>query len=312
MIMTTAPIIETTNLYKKYDEFIAVNNLNLNVLEGEIFGLLGPNGAGKTTLILMLLGLTEPTSGSCLVNGYDPLKDTIKVKQICGYLPEKLGFYEDISAYHNLKYFAKLNRIPDVEINKRIKEALSIVDLTNQTDNKVKTFSRGMKQRLGIANVLIKKPTIAFFDEPTQGIDPLGINDILELFIRLNKEEGLTILVSSHQLQHIQQICNTIGILVQGRLVKQAAITSIDQEFDENILIEVELLNPDEKVVKEISLIPGVLEVIKYGNILTLECESDLRTEISRHIIKNNIHLLSLGLKRRSLFDVYRKYSEEE
>lgn len=207
------PIIQTHNLTKYYGQIKAVDHLNLTVYEGEIFGFLGPNGAGKTTTLLMLMGLTVPTSGTATVGGYDIIKDSRNVRRIAGLLPEGAGFYEDLTARQNLKYIAKLNDIPRIEAEKRVKELLEAVGLAKWADTKVEKFSRGMKQRLGIAMVLIKKPKIAFFDEPTIGLDPQGTKEIRDTLINLNKEHGLTVVLSSHLLYEVQQTCQKVGII---------------------------------------------------------------------------------------------------
>ena len=174
-------VVETQNLTKRYHGKVAVNALNLTVQEGEIFGFLGPNGAGKTTTILMLLGLTEPTSGRVAVCGFDPTHEPLEVKRRVGYLPENPGFYEDISARENLLYMARLNRIPEDEIRRRVSEVLQQMELTDDSRRLVREFSRGMKQRLGIAEVLVKNPQAVILDEPTLGIDPDGAIRILEI-----------------------------------------------------------------------------------------------------------------------------------
>jgi ABC-2 type transport system ATP-binding protein len=165
------PIIIAENLTKQYNGKTVVNNLNLKINRGEIFGLLGPNGAGKSTIILMMLGLTEPTSGTIRVADFNSTKQPINVKKITGYLPEKLGFYEDLTARQNLKYTAELNSMPSREVESKIQEVLEIVGLEKNKNQLVGTFSKGMKKRLGIADVLIKDPQLAILDEPTEGLD---------------------------------------------------------------------------------------------------------------------------------------------
>jgi len=228
--MNRQPIIEAVELTKTYNRFTAVDHLNLRVEEGEIFGFLGPNGAGKTTTILMLLGLTEPTSGKALVGGYNATRESLKVKRIAGYLPEKLGFYEDLTAKENLSYIARLNAIPEREAAGRIKELLALVGLPEVAERKVETFSRGMKQRLGIASLLVKAPKVVFLDEPTVGLDPEGVNFILDLIVRLSKEQGLTVLLSSHLLHQVQKICHRVGILSKGRLVAEGPLERLGRE----------------------------------------------------------------------------------
>ena len=164
-------------------------SLNLTIYEGEVFGFLGPNGAGKTTSILMFLGLTEPTSGKVTVVGFDPTRDPFHVKEKVGYLPENVGFYDDMDARQNLRYIARLNRIPDKVSDTRIDETLSLVGLLDEAKKKVGTYSKGMRQRLGIGEVLIKDPKLIFLDEPTIGLDPDGTNRMLDLIHALSREQ---------------------------------------------------------------------------------------------------------------------------
>ena len=236
-------VVETQNLTKRYHDKLAVNALNLTVQEGEIFGFLGPNGAGKTTTILMLLGLTEATSGRASVCGFDPTRESLEVKRRVGYLPESPGFYEDISARENLLYMARLNRIPEDEARRRTTEVLEQVGLSDDGRRLVREFSRGMKQRLGIAEVLVKNPRAVFLDEPTLGIDPDGAIRILELIKGLNRERNLTVMLSSHQLEQVQAICSRIGIIVKGRLIVQGKMDDLGRailkERQWNFLLEV-------------------------------------------------------------------------
>jgi ABC-2 type transport system ATP-binding protein len=215
----TKTVIQLENLTKRYGMQTVVNNLNLEVSEGEIFGFLGPNGAGKTTTMLMILGLAEPTSGTVRVFDYDPKREGMKVKGMIGYLPENVGFYEDMDARGNLRYIARLNGIPDNVSSSRIDGLLKDVDLAKEADKKVGSYSKGMKQRLGIAEVLIKEPKIAFLDEPTIGLDPDGTNRMLDLIQNLSRERGMTIFFSSHLLDQVQRISDRIGIMIGGNLV---------------------------------------------------------------------------------------------
>src|SRR3954470_4125819 len=173
--------IETKGLTKRYGDFVAVDGLDFAVREGEVFGLLGPNGAGKTTTILMMLGLTEPTSGTVRVDGLDPTRDPLAVKSRVGYLPDEVGFYSEMTARQNLRYTALLNRVPRAEIADRIDHLLTDVGLDDARDKRVGTFSRGMLQRLGLADSLVKSPAILVLDEPTVNIDPEGVRELLLL-----------------------------------------------------------------------------------------------------------------------------------
>jgi ABC-2 type transport system ATP-binding protein len=220
-------IIEAEGLTKKYGHQIVVNHLNLQIREGEVFGFLGPNGAGKTTTLLMFLGLTEPTSGKVSVIGFDPTRDPFHVKEKVGYLPENVGFYDDMDARQNLQYIARLNRIPDKISAGRIDESLKVVDLLEEVGKKVGTYSKGMRQRLGIAEVLIKEPKLIFLDEPTIGLDPDGTNRMLDLIHSLSREKNITLFLSSHLLDQVQRICDRVGIMIKGDLVAMGPIEEL-------------------------------------------------------------------------------------
>jgi ABC-2 type transport system ATP-binding protein len=220
-------VIEAEGLTKKYGHQVAVNDLNLQIREGEVFGFLGPNGAGKTTTLLMFLGLTEPTSGKIRVIGFDPTRDPFHVKEKVGYLPENVGFYDDMDARQNLQYIARLNRIPDKVSSGRIDESLKVVDLLEEVGKKVGTYSKGMRQRLGIAEVLIKEPKLIFLDEPTIGLDPDGTNRMLDLIHSLSRDKNITIFLSSHLLDQVQRICDRVGIMIKGDLVAMGPIEEL-------------------------------------------------------------------------------------
>jgi ABC-2 type transport system ATP-binding protein len=222
-------VIRIEKLTKRYGTQVAVDNLSLDVAEGEIFGFLGPNGAGKTTTMLMLLGLTEPTAGTVRVCGYDPAREPLKVKEIIGYLPESVGFYEDMDARQNLRYIARLNRIPDSVSGPRIDHLLEVIDLAQEAGKKVGSYSKGMRQRLGIAEVLIKEPKVVFLDEPTIGLDPDGTNKMLDLIQGLSRERKITIFFSSHLLDQVQQISDRIGIMIKGKLVAAGSLDELAQ-----------------------------------------------------------------------------------
>ena len=223
-------IIETEGLTKRYDSYTAVSQLNLQIQEGEIFGFLGPNGAGKTTTLLMFLGLTEPTSGRVRICGFDPTRDPLRVKEKVGYLPENVGFYEDMDARQNLRYVARLNRIPDGVSVQRIDELIGLVGLQEEAAKKVGTYSKGMRQRLGIAEVLVKDPKLIFLDEPTIGLDPDGTNRMLDLIQSLSREKKITVFFSSHLLEQVQKISDRVGIMIKGSLVAVGPINELARD----------------------------------------------------------------------------------
>lgn len=223
-------IIELSGLTKRYGSFTAVDNLNLCIAKGEIFGLLGPNGAGKSTTILMMLGLTEPTEGSVHVCGINSTTQPIEVKRKVGYLPEDVGFYEDMTSMENLIYTAELNGIPRREAREKAEYLLDRVGLSQEVKKKTGKYSKGMRQRLGLADVLIKNPEVIILDEPTSGIDPSGVQEFMDLIHKLSREHGLTVLFSSHHLNQVQQVCDRVGLFGKGKLLSTIEMKDIHKK----------------------------------------------------------------------------------
>jgi len=223
-------VIELTGLTKKYGGFTAVNDLNLTVEKGDIFGLLGPNGAGKSTTILMMLGLTEPTAGSVMVCGINSTTHPIEVKRKVGYLPEDVGFYDDMTGIENLVYTAQLNGIAKEEAVQKAVQLLDRVGLSNDGKKKAGKYSRGMRQRLGLADVLIKEPEVIILDEPTSGIDPSGVREFMDLIRQLSHKDGQTVLFSSHHLDQVQQVCNRVGLFCSGKLLADIRLAELQKE----------------------------------------------------------------------------------
>lgn len=307
------PIIQTHDLTKYYGEIKAVDHLNLTVYEGEMFGLLGPNGSGKTTTFLMLMGLTVPTSGTATVGGYDIIKDSREVRKIAGLLPEGAGYYEDLTAKQNLKYIAQLNDMSRIEFEKKSSEILKAVGLAEWADTKVEKFSRGMKQRLGIAMVLIKSPKVAFFDEPTIGLDPQGTKEIRDMLIRLNKEQGLNVVVSSHLLYEVQQTCRKVGIMRKGKLIALDTIENLSNKLaKEKIVMEFKLSKITSDLIREIGAIDGVTSIDQENHKLYVQMERDRSMEISQIITKHGITILLMKPKEYSLEEIFLKYYGEE
>ena len=223
-------VIELVQLTKRYGHFTAVDRLDLRIHKGEIFGLLGPNGAGKSTTILMMLVLTDPTSGTVHVCGINSTTYPVEIRKKVGYLPEDVGFYDDMTGPENLLYTARLNNIPEQEARQHAAQLLERVGLDREIDKKTGKYSRGMRQRLGLADVLIKNPEVIILDEPTSGIDPAGVQEFISLIRQLRDERGLTVLFSSHHLDQVQQICDRVGLFSQGRLLADLSLNDLQQE----------------------------------------------------------------------------------
>ncbi len=236
-------MLEIKNLTKKYGDFIAVDHLNLVVREGAIFGFLGHNGAGKTTTLSMLTTLILPTEGSASITGYDIVHDNLKVRGLLGYLPENVMLYGDLTAAENLRFFGMLSGV-DL-IDDRINEVLKLLRFSLWKDKKVKTFSKGMRQRIGIAQALLHKPKILFLDEPTSGLDPQGTRDMRDILKVINEEMGTTIFMNTHLLSEVTKICTDIGIISKGKLLFSGSIASLEEDFGsakslEEIYFEIE------------------------------------------------------------------------
>ena len=306
-------VVETVDLTKTYDNTTVVDKLNLHVEEGEIFGFLGPNGAGKTTTILMLLGLTEPTSGVARICGYNSTREPLKVKRISGYVPERVGFYEDLTARYNLIYIGRLNALSEETIMKRVDESLDIVGLSEAANQRVQEFSRGMKQRLAIADILIKTPKVAFLDEPTSGIDPEGVKEMLDLIAGIAREQKMTVILSSHQLHQVQQICNRVGIIAKGRMVVEGPLDQLGRDAfgGGRFRVELQLAEITSALVDCIKRIEGVVSVERSGDLLLISCLEDLRPQIAKAIVDNGGLLTQMKIQSYALEDIYMKYFTE-
>jgi len=312
-------VIELKDLTKRYGSFTAVDNLNLEIKRGEVFGLLGPNGADKSTTILMMLGLTDPTSGSVKVCGIDSTTNPIEVKRKVGYMPEDVGFYDDYSGIDNLIVTALLN---GKTISDSVKDAeilLGRVGLAGEERKKTGKYSRGMRQRLGLADILIKNPEIIILDEPTLGIDPRGVDEFLGLIRKLSREEGNTVLLCSHHLHQVQQICDRVGLFVGGKLIAEGNIESLSKKiFDkEPILIEAAAEIPGggsdnySKLRESLEHINGVMSVEIENNLFRAGCSGDVTGEIARVIMESGARLKLLMKKEYGLNEIYHRYFEE-
>lgn len=310
----SSPIIRTDNLTKCYGKKTAVNNLNVTVNKGEVFGLLGPNGAGKTTTILMLLGLTSPTSGAAFIDTFNCTRNPIEVKRIVGYLPDNVGFYGDMTGRENLRFTARLNDIDTAEIEDRIVMLLKRVGMTHAADQKTSTYSRGMRQRLGIADALIKDPAIVILDEPTLGIDPEGVRELIALIRELADNDGRTILISSHQLYQVQKVCDRVGIFVEGKLAACGTLNELGAalESDDKHIITLEVKDFSESLRKDIQNIEFVTLVEFNDNKAEIHSSKDITEILSKVLEQHQAVILELKRQGGDLDEIYRRYFEKE
>ncbi|WP_028034722.1 ABC transporter ATP-binding protein [Chelativorans sp. J32] len=304
-------VIETRDLVKHYGRHAAVDGLDLTVEKGEVFGLLGPNGAGKTTTILLLLGLTEPTSGAVRVIGLDPLRNPLEVKRRVGYLPDQIGFYDNLTARENLLYTARLTGLSTAEANTLIGEALDRVRLTHAADRRVGTFSRGMRQRLGLAEVLIKRAEIAILDEPTSGLDPQSTQELLELIVELGRE-GITIVLSSHLLSMVQTICNRVALFNRGRIGLMGRVADLTSDvLGGTHVVEVEAGDVDLRAALDgAPHITGVTE--QRPGFWRVDADADARPEIARRVVAAGGLLRTMSIRHTTLDEVYVRFFEED
>jgi ABC-2 type transport system ATP-binding protein len=306
----TDNVIEARGLLKLYGATCAVDAIDLSVRRGEIFGLLGPNGAGKTTTILMMLGLTETSGGSVNVLGFNPVRQPLEVKRRVGYLPDSVGFYDNLTARENLTYTARLLDIPRREAAGRIMDALKSVQLGDVADKRVGTFSRGMKQRLGIAEIVMKRAEVAILDEPTSGLDPHATYELLEM-IRGLKKNGVAVLLSSHLLDRVQSVCDRVALFNKGKIALMGTVVELaNQVLGAGHPILVEAGGTD--VAAALGGIEGVQQVVADGDgAWRVVADRDVRAEAAKRIVSAGGSLTRLADLQPSLEEVYTRYFQE-
>ena len=307
--MAAEVAIRAEALTKRYATTLAVDHIDLEVQSGEIVGILGPNGSGKTTTILMLLGLTEPTEGHAEVAGFDPLREPLEVKRRVGYLPDSVGFYDGLSAHDNLAYTGRLAGLSRREIDERFGDALTRVGLPDVGRERVGTFSRGMRQRLGLAEILMKRPGIAILDEPTATLDPHSTQEFLGM-IRALKNDGTAVLLSSHHLDQVQSVCDRVALFNQGRIALSGSVTDLAHRvLGGGYVIDVEVRGVG--IRDRLAGVPGVVRVQVMGpQLYRADCERDLRPEIAR-LLAPSSELAGIRFAEPSLNEVYTRYFDE-
>jgi len=305
-----APVIEAKDLTKRYESATVVDRLNLTIEAGEVFGLLGPNGSGKTTTILMLLGLTEVTGGTVRVLGLDPAREPLQVKRRVGYLPDSVGFYDYLTARANLRFIGRLAGIPRDALDRRIGAMLERFHLRDRADERVATFSRGMKQRLGLAEVLLKEPRVVILDEPTAGLDPQSAQELLAE-IRGLKAEGIAVMLSSHALHQVQAICDRVALFRAGRVVLEGSVPSLARQVLGGAY-RVMVTARGDGLSAVLGRVPGALRVTRReSGQFEVEAESDLRGALAAAVVRAGGTLLGLAVAEPSLDDIYAQYFRE-
>jgi ABC-2 type transport system ATP-binding protein len=302
-------VIEAQGLTKRYGNAIAVDNISFAVQRGEIFGLLGPNGAGKTTTILMMLGLSDITAGEVRVLGLDPARQPLQVKRHVGYMPDTVGFYDNLTANENLRYTARLIGLTAAERDPKIASSLDRVGLKDVADKRVGTFSRGMRQRLALAEILMKDSQIAILDEPTSGLDPSATADLLAI-IRSLKHDGVAMLISSHLLERVQSVCDRVALFNQGRIALMGTVAELGRQvLGGGYIVDIEAEGAG--FAERLALIPGVSGVEQIGpGKIRLHSDRDVRPEAAAEVVALHGRLKHLAVEEPSLDAIYTQYFE--
>ena len=303
--------IETENLTKKFGSVEAVSDLNLEVKENDIFGFLGPNGAGKTTTIRMIMGFITPHKGNVKIFG-EHLGDGKEARMNIGFLPEEYELYGVLTAYENLDFFGRLTGIPKGKRERKMAELFSIVGLEGEEQKKVKNYSHGMKQRLGIAQALIHDPKLIIFDEPSMGLDPRGSKDIRDLLKTL-RERNVTIFLSSHLLYEVQDICSKVGIISHGKLLEVDTISNLKKKVEGSVgnQLQIKLVEVTDPLVEELKKIKGVESVKIEGNLLEVQVDSfDLTPEINSKIVSLGGRVKKMSEITPNLEEIFFKITE--
>jgi ABC-2 type transport system ATP-binding protein len=304
-------VIEARGLVKRYGQTVAVDGIDLAIKKGEIFGLLGPNGAGKTTVILMLLGLTDRTEGTVDVAGFDPARQPLQVKRRIGYMPDAVGFYDNLTARQNLAYIARLAGIDHAVARPRIGEALDRVRLGDVADKRVSTFSRGMRQRLGLAEIHLKRTEVAILDEPTTGLDPQSTHELLEM-IRHLRSEGIAVLLSSHLLERVQSVCDRVALFNKGRVVLQGTVAELAKSVLGGGSV-IEIYATGAGVSAALARVPGVNKVETVAtDSYKVFASRDASADLAQAVMAAQGRLIRLAVEEPSLDAIYTRYFEEQ
>ncbi len=299
-------MIETKNLTKNYGSLTALNDLNLKIQQGDIFGFIGPNGAGKTTTMRILVTLLEPTRGTAFINGLNVLKDGKKVRRMVGYMPDFMGVYDDLKVFEYLEFFAAAFGIERQKRKSIVEGVLELTDLQSKQAATVDSLSRGMQQRLGLARVLIHDPQVLILDEPASGLDPRARIEIRELLREL-KRMGKTIMISSHILSELEEICDHIGIIEHGQLVFSGTMEDIRPRLGIHSKVRVKVANNQDKAVELLSALPQIHQVQAVGDyiLVTFNEGSEGDGIIARTLVKAKLDVIAIQPEKLKLDDAF-------
>lgn len=308
-------MIETEGLTKKFKDFTAVDHIKLEVKKGDIFGFLGPNGAGKTTTIRMLTTILTPSSGTATVCGHDILKEPISVRSKIGLMPESPGFYQNMSGFDILMFYAEFYGIPKAERKRKATELMETMGLSDFMKKKVKTYSHGMRKRVALAQALINDPELLILDEPTGGLDPRGTHSF-RMMIKDLRNKGMTIFLSSHILPEVQQLCNKVGIINKGHIVAVDTIENLTSKIvtkgNRNVFVTGEGIT--QPMLGEIQKLQGIVSIQPYetGVNFIVDTQVDVAPEINRIMVLGGARIRSIYLSEPSLEDVFLSLTGDE
>jgi len=308
-------IIETFGLTKRFNGFTAVDHVDIHVNEGEVYGLLGPNGAGKSTLIRMLTTLSNPTEGTAKVGGYDIVNEAEKVRETVGMVSEKMIMYDRLTAYENLRLFAKLYNVPKSEMGSRIEELLKIVNMSKWADEQIGKFSTGMKQRINVIRALVSMPRVVFMDEPTLGLDPQSTADIREFIKRLNEKDGLTIVLTTHIMNEADVLCDRIGLIDKGKIAAQGSPAELKGLISEkgNTVVELDLAAAPHDAAERLRAVPGVVSAgQKENSVKVIVSREDAFQEVIDAAGRLGLKLRNASVSQPSLEDVFLHFTGRE
>jgi ABC-2 type transport system ATP-binding protein len=301
-------VITTQDLRREFGTLVAVDRLNIRIREGDIYGFLGPNGAGKTTTIRMLSTLIKPTSGTACIMGYDVLKEPNRARRAIGIMPERPGFYEEMTGRKQLRFYGEFYKIPRERLDPRIEELMARVGMMRFIDAAIKTYSHGMRKRLAIAQALLHDPRILVLDEPSTGLDPKGVQEFRDLIRSLNKE-GYTIFLSSHVLPEIQQVCNRVGILRRGTLVAEDSIENLRESLISRSMdrITVTATGLTEEMVARVRGLGPVesADMAQWGMMVLAAPRSNVTAEVNDILVRGGAKVYSLSTLEPTLEDVF-------
>jgi ABC-2 type transport system ATP-binding protein len=301
------PIIEVEKLVRKFGEHRAVDEMTFHVKPGEVFGLLGPNGAGKTTTVRLLNGILPPSAGSAKVFGYDPAAQGESIRRTTGVLTETPALYERLTARENLEFFGTLQEIAENDLTSCVDDMLNFFELSSRGNDKVETYSKGMKQRLALARALIHKPPLLFLDEPTSGLDPEAAQQVDDLIAGLRKTDGQTVVLATHNLLEAQRLCDRVAIINNGRILAMGSLDELSRKLWPVKWVDIKFYTPPTgNIAANLKVNRGVIQATIKDDALAVQVESDeVIPNLIRYLVEQGESILKVNPRDYTLEDIY-------